>query len=109
MSFNFFDESSAWENQTTQCFDEAEECKHITKQSGMCNRFPKLKKKCRWTCESCKCEDTKNCDDVTEELCDKMADVFHKTCAKTCNICGEGKNEKMWKKPVKDDQKDENT
>ena len=96
--FKIFYESSAWENEISQCYDEVLECQDITKQGGMCNRFPKLKKKCRFTCEACKCKDTKNCDDVTEELCEKMSDVFHKTCAKTCNICGEGRTEKLHKK-----------
>ena len=76
---------TAWETTITNCNDK-EGCDAVNKD--LCKRFPALKKKCAFSCGTCKCKDTKSRHDVDLKLCEKMPDVFHSTCAKTCGKCG---------------------
>ena len=90
-SLLFFDKLSDYESKITSCNDEVG-CKKVTGKkldAGMCKRFPKLRKKCRYSCKACECKDKKKCHDVTQALCKTMPDVFHKDCAKTCKVCGQ--------------------
>ena len=79
---------AAWETEITKCKD-GDGCEHVTNNKGsLCKRFPALKKQCPFSCKSCECKDTKDCQDVNQKACDEMPQVFHKTCAKTCKVCG---------------------
>ena len=58
---------------------------------SMCERFDKLKVKCKYTCNECPCKDNKDCNDVTLAMCKNMTDVFREECAETCKVCGSGR------------------
>ena len=81
----FWDCISEHQTEVTACYDKPG-CEMINE--SMCERFDKLKVKCKYTCKECECKDNKDCNDVTQEMCEKMTDVFRKDCAKTCKVCG---------------------
>ena len=84
----FWDCISEGQTKVTACYDKPG-CEMINE--SMCERFDKLKVKCKYTCKECECKDNKDCNDVTLAMCKNMTEVFREECAETCKVCGSGR------------------
>ena len=54
----------------------------------VCKRFRDVENRCPKTCKTCKCQDLKDCQGITERHCKSIPETLNRTCSLTCGVCG---------------------